>query len=64
MVLGHISKTSEGIVPPEQQMRRRTHSPGSGRLVVEVISDGPTRLLRIRDWNKKVRRRREMGLRS
>ena len=55
MVLGHISKTEGGTVPPEQQMRRHTHSPGSGKLVVEVISDGPTRLLRIRDVNKKVK---------
>ena len=54
MVLGHTSRTSEGGVPYEQQLRRYRHSPGSGQLAVEVVSDGPTRVLRIRDRNKKV----------
>ena len=55
VVLGHTSRTSEGRVPYEQQLRRYRHSPGSGQLAVEVVSDGPTRVLRIRDRNKKVR---------
>ena len=54
VVLGHVSKANEGGIPYEQQLRRYRHSPGSGRLVVEVISDGPTRLLRIRDRETKV----------
>ena len=54
VVLGHIMKTNEGGVPPEQQLRRLRHSPGSGVLTVEVRSDGPTRVLRISDQNKKV----------
>ena len=65
MVLGHIAKSNEGGVPYEQQMGRYRHSPGSGKLVVEVISDGPTRLLQIRDRVPKVReggeREREGG---
>ena len=54
VVLGHISKTNEGDVPIEQQLCRYRHSPGSGILVVELMADGPTRVLSIRDKNKKV----------
>ena len=53
MVLGHV--TSEyGPIPPEQKVIRLKHSPGSGVLSVSVVSDGPTRTLRITDENKKV----------
>ena len=54
MVLGHVSKANEGGIPYKQQLCCYRHSPGSGRLVVEVISDEPTRLLRIRDRERKV----------
>ena len=54
VVLGHIMKSNEGGVPSEQQLCRYRHSPGSGILTVEVRSDGPTRVLRITDHNKKV----------
>ena len=54
VVLGHVSKTNEGSVPAEQQLRRLRHSPGSGVLTVEMRSEGPTRVLHIADQNKKV----------
>ncbi len=42
-------------IPKEQEIRRMKHSPGSGVLSVLVVPDGPTRILRIVDENKKVR---------
>ncbi len=38
----------------EQEIRRMKHSPGSGVLAVVVEPDGPTRILRVTDENKKV----------
>ena len=52
-MLGGVSD-SHDLVPSEQLIRRLKHSPGSGVLSVNVISDGPTRTLRITDENKKV----------
>ena len=57
VVLGHIMRTNDGGIPPEQQLCRYRHSPGSGVLTVEVMSDGPTRILRITDHDKKVTHR-------
>ncbi len=48
------SVSSEGVVPPQQLLRRVKHSPGSGVLSVSVQSDGPTRTLKITDVNAKV----------
>ena len=45
---------TRGEVPHEQRFSRMKHSPGSGVLSVKVVSDGPTRILRITDENKKV----------
>ena len=59
VVLGHVMKTNEGGIPLEQQLRRHRHSPGSGILTVEVRPDGPTRVLRITDQDKKVRERQQ-----
>ena len=61
VVLGHVTKTNEGGVPFEQQLHRHRHSPGSGVLTVSVRPDGPTRVLRITDQDKKVRGRREVA---
>jgi len=56
VVLGRVSEGgSNGGVPPEQHFSRMKHSPGSGVLSVKVVSDGPTRILRITDENKKVK---------
>ena len=52
-VLGHLIGGC-GPVPDEQLLRRIKHSPGSGVLSVSVISDGPTRILRVTDVNNKV----------
>ena len=52
-VLGHVTGGRDPI-PPEQRIVRLKHSPGSGVLSVSVVSDGPTRILRITDENKKV----------
>ena len=43
-----------GSIPGEQEIRRMKHSPGSGVLSVSMVPDGPTRILRIVDENKKV----------
>ena len=43
-----------GPVPREQEVRRMKHSPGSGVLSVSMVPDGPTRILRVVDENKKV----------
>ena len=51
--LGHLLGGC-GPVPHEQMLRRMKHSPGSGVLSVNVISDGPTRTLRVTDVNNKV----------
>ena len=40
--------------PREQEVRRMKHSPGSGVLAISVVPDGPTRILRVTDENKKV----------
>ena len=53
MVLGHVTG-GRGPIPSEQRIVRLKHSPGSGVLSVAVVSDGPTRILRITDENKKV----------
>ena len=53
VVLGHVTG-GRGPIPPEQRIVRLKHSPGSGVLSVSVVSDGPTRILRITDENKKV----------
>ena len=37
-----------------EEFRRLKQSPGSGVLSVAVVPDGPTRILRITDENKKV----------
>ena len=52
MVIGQY--VTRGDVPHEQRFSRMKHSPGSGVLSVKVVSDGPTRILRITDENKKV----------
>ena len=52
MVIGRY--VTRGEVPHEQRFSRMKHSPGSGVLSVKVVSDGPTRILRITDENKKV----------
>ena len=52
-MLGHVT-SGRGVIPPEQKIVRLKHSPGSGVLSVSVVSDGPTRILRITDENKKV----------
>lgn len=54
MVLGHVTSGRGVVIPPEQKIVRLKHSPGSGVLSVSVVSDGPTRILRITDENKKV----------
>ena len=53
-MLGHVT-AGRGPVPREQEVRRMKHSPGSGVLSVTVTPDGPTRILRVVDENKKVR---------
>ena len=53
MVLGHVT-SGRGPIPSEQKIVRLKHSPGSGVLSVAVVSDGPTRILKITDENKKV----------
>ena len=53
VVLGHVTG-ERGPIPSEQKIVRLKHSPGSGVLSVAVVSDGPTRILRITDENKKV----------
>ena len=53
-MLGHVTGGG-GCVPREQEIRRMKHSPGSGVLTVSVVPDGPTRILRVVDDNKKVR---------
>ena len=53
VVLGHVT-SGHGTIPPEQKIIRLKHSPGSGVLSVSVVSDGPTRILKITDENKKV----------
>ena len=53
VVLGHVTG-GRGPIPSEQKIVRLKHSPGSGVLSVAVVSDGPTRILRITDENKKV----------
>ena len=52
-VVGHVLG-GRGPVPKEQVIRRMKHSPGSGVLSVAVVPDGPTRILRVVDENKKV----------
>ena len=52
-VLGVLSQSSAHL-PREQQICRKKHSPGSGVLSVGVWPDGPTRILRVTDQNKKV----------
>ena len=52
-VLGHVAQ-GEGQHTLEQSISRMKHSPGSGVLSVSVVSDGPTRTLKITDENKKV----------
>ena len=52
-MLGHVTG-KHGSIPPEQKIVRLKHSPGSGVLSVAVVSDGPTRILRITDENRKV----------
>ena len=52
-MLGHVTG-GHGPIPSEQKIVRLKHSPGSGVLSVAVVSDGPTRILRITDENKKV----------
>lgn len=52
-VLGHVMG-GRGSLPREQEIRRMKHSPGSGVLSVSVVPDGPTRILRVVDENKKV----------
>ncbi len=57
VVLGFVERAdSDGSedTSPEQRFQRLKHSPGSGVLSVSVVSDGPTRILRITDENKKV----------
>lgn len=39
----------------KEKFTRKKKSPGSGVLSVIVVPDGPTRVLRITDENKKVR---------
>ena len=53
VVLGHVTGGRSPILS-EQKIVRLKHSPGSGVLSVAVVSDGPTRILRITDENKKV----------
>lgn len=65
VVLGRVSEGgSDGGVPPEQHFSRMKHSPGSGVLSVKVVSDGPTRILRITDENKKVKYLKYTSLRQ
>jgi hypothetical protein len=52
-VLGHVTGGRDSV-PKEQGIRRMKHSPGSGVLSVSVVPDGPTRILRVVDENKKV----------
>ena len=52
-VLGHVTG-GRSHVCREQEIRRMKHSPGSGVLAVSVLPDGPTRILRVTDENKKV----------
>ncbi|XP_025027200.1 vacuolar protein sorting-associated protein 13D isoform X1 [Python bivittatus] len=40
-------------VPPEQQFINQKMRPGSGALAVQVIPDGPTRVLQITDFNQR-----------
>lgn len=63
-VLGHVTSGQGSVagsgrgtsgVSREQEIRRMKHSPGSGVLAVIVVPDGPTRILRVTDENKKVR---------
>lgn len=54
-MLGHVTGgRGSTTVSPEQEIRRMKHSPGSGVLAVAVVPDGPTRILRVTDENKKV----------
>ena len=54
-VLGHVTGgRGSSSVHREQDIRRMKHSPGSGVLSVSVVPDGPTRILRVVDENKKV----------
>lgn len=48
IVLGAVGRARR------EQFRRVKQSPGSGVLSVTVIPDGPTRILRMTDENRKV----------
>lgn len=49
------SQASAGV-PPEQLIIRQRQRPGSGRLAVTVLLDGPTRVLRVTDMADQQRR--------
>lgn len=51
-VLGRIGNGS--CKEWREQFHKEKQSPGSGVLSVSVVQDGPTRILRITDENKKV----------
>lgn len=52
-MVGHVTG-GRGSLPKEQDIRRMKHSPGSGVLSALLVPDGPTRILRVVDENKKV----------
>ena len=52
-VVGRVSPW-DGPTPREQEIHRMKHSPGSGILSVSTVPDGPTRILRVVDENRKV----------
>ena len=58
VVLGPIDKravvTLDNGVPAEQAISRQRLRPGSGFLEVKVTTDGPTRVLQIKDQAHKV----------
>ncbi|KAL7978620.1 hypothetical protein Chor_005602, partial [Crotalus horridus] len=54
VVLGPDTSLEQlGPVPPDQQFINQKMRPGSGALAVQVIPDGPTRVLQITDFNQR-----------